>query len=137
MPLSVDFEEGINEAIVAVLDTLPAIVALTGRSNGNVIPFDDLAEPVSPAIEYLVITTVEIGGIGDTRRAYVQFTASAEGKDAANALLHEVEVGLNAVNLLAVGLDACPMERTRTGVPGRASDGTSSATLEMTLIVTR
>lgn len=137
MPLSVDFEEGVNEAIVAVLDTLPAIVALTGRSNGNVIPFEDLAEPVVPAIEYLVVTTVMIGGIGDTRRVLLTFMATAEGRDNANALLHEVEVGLNAVALSNAGLDAYPQEISRTGIPGRASDGTSSATLDVTLIVTR
>jgi hypothetical protein len=137
VPLSVDYEEGINEAIVLVLDTLPAIVALTGRNNGNVIPFDDLAEPVVPAIEYFVIVTTQIGGIGDTRRALLTFTATAEGKDNANALLHEIEIGLNAVNLLAAGLDACPLEFTRTGIPGRASDGTSSASMDVVLIVTR
>jgi hypothetical protein len=37
----------------------------------------------------------------------------------------------------AVGLDAYPQEFSRTGVAGRASDGTSSASLDVTLIVTK
>jgi hypothetical protein len=137
VPLPQDFESAINDAIVLVLDTNAAIVALTGRVNGNVIPFDDLGDAVIAGIEYSVISIVQIGGIGDTRRALITFTASAELKADANALLDAVERNLTCPAMLAVGLDAYPQEFSRTGIPGRASDGTSSANLDVTLIVTK
>lgn len=137
MPLPADFVQAIKEVIVAVLDTNAAVVALAGRPNGTVIPYDDLGDPVIPGIEYAVISIVQIGGIGDTRRALITFTASAELESDANALLDAVEKNLTCPNMAVAGLDAYPQEINRTGIPGRASDGTSSANLDMTLIVTK
>jgi hypothetical protein len=132
-----DFVQSVRDAIIAVLDTDSAIVAITGRSNGNVIPFDDLGESTLVGIEYMVVSAVMIGGIGDTRRVLVTFAASAELEADANALLDLVEKKLTCPAMEAAGLDAYPQEFSRTGIAGRASDGTSSASLDVTLIVTK
>jgi hypothetical protein len=132
-----DFVQSVRDAIIAVLDTNSAVVAKTGRPNGNVIPFDDLGESVLIGIEYMVVSAVMIGGIGDTRRVLVTFEASAELESDANALLDLIEKQLTCPAMEAVGLDAYPQEFSRTGVAGRASDGTSSASLDVTLIVTK
>jgi hypothetical protein len=137
VPLPADFVEAVKQAIVIVLDTNSAIVALAGRANGTVIPYDDLGDPVIPGIEYMVVVTTMIGGIGDTRRVLVSFTANAELETDANALLNAVEKNLTCPALIAAGLDAYPVEFSRTGVAGRASDGTSSASMDVTLIVTK
>lgn len=132
-----DFVQAVKEAIVAALDTNSAVVALAGRANGNVIPFDDLGDPVIPSIEYMVVVATMIGGIGDTRRVLVTFNGNAELESDANALLDAVEKNLTCPALIAAGLDAYPELFSRSGVAGRASDGTSSAGMDVTLIVTK
>jgi hypothetical protein len=132
-----DFVQDVRNAIVSVLDTNSTIVSLAGRANGTVIPFDDLGDPVIPGIEYMIVAVNMIGGIGDTRRVLATFTASAELESDANALLDAVEKNLTCPALIAAGLDAYPVEFARTGIAGRASDGTSSAGMDVTLIVSK
>jgi hypothetical protein len=132
-----DFVQDVKNAIVAVLDTHSAIVALAGRANGTVIPYDDLGDPVIPGVEYMVVVATMIGGIGDTRRVLASFTANAELESDANALLDVIEKNLTCPALIAAGLDAYPQEFSRTGIAGRASDGTSSAGMDVTLIVSK
>jgi hypothetical protein len=135
--VAADFVQTVREAVIAVLDTQSTIVALTGRANGNVIPFDDLGDVVVMGIEFMVVSAVMIGGIGDTRRVLLTFTASAPLEADANALLDLVEKKLTCPAMEAAGLDAYPEEFSRTGIAGRASDGTSSANLDVTLVVTK
>jgi hypothetical protein len=135
-----DLIQRVADALVAVLDTLTAMVALTSRPNGNVLPYDEFTDAALPAIAYLDVTGANAGGIGDTRRVVIQFTAAAGSKSVANALLEVVENALTPQAFTAAGLDACidPDNRpTRRGKPGDTEEGTFEADMDVTLIVTK
>ena len=139
--MATDIVQRTAEAIVAILDTNAPVVAITGRANGNIVPFDDLADAPLPIISYIDVTSATAGGIGDTRRVIIQFTVAGNTKAIANALLEAVEnaFGLSS-NFYAVGLDACldPGSRPiRRGTPGDTEEGYFSADMDVTLIVTK
>ena len=138
-----DLEQRVREAIVAVLDTLPAIVALTGRNSGNLVP-DKIDDDIAlPAVVYNVIAATNAGALGDTREVVVQFTAVAARMSLANALLEVVEDTLNAPAFYALTppLDACAIPGRDVRRPGADLDdegGTiKSALLDRTLLVTK
>lgn len=134
-----DVVQRVREAIVGILDTKAAIVALTGRANRNVLPFQKLADATVPVLAYFVVTANNAGGIGDTRRVVVQFTAAAVSESVANALLEAVENSLTAPAFaaLAAPLDAMTESWSRRGEVEVAEDGTFSADLDVSLIVTK
>ena len=138
-----DIEQRVREAIVAVLDTLPAIVALTGRASRNLVP-DAIDDDIPlPAVVYHVIATTNAGALGDTREVTVQFTAVAATMAIANALLELVENTLNAPAFYALTppLDACAIPGRDVRRPGddlEDEGGTiKSALLDRTLLVTK
>jgi hypothetical protein len=132
-----DIVQRTSEAVVAMLDTAPDIVALTSRANGNVIPFDDLADAALPVIAYIDVTSAIAGGIGDTRRVILQFTAAGSTKAVVNALLEAVENNLTTTKFYAAGLDAYMQDFLRRGTPGDTEEGYFSADMDVTLIVTK
>lgn len=132
-----DIVQRTSDALVAILDTAPAVVAITGRANVNVVPFDDFADVTLPALAYIDITSAIAGGIGDTRRVIYQFTAGGSSKDVVNALLEAVENTLTAPNFYAAGLDAYMQDFLRRGTPGDTEEGYFSADMDVTLIVTK
>lgn len=135
-----DIIQRTTEAMVAALDTNSAIVAITGRANGNVIPFDDFGDATLPTIAYMDVTGANAGGIGDTRRVVYQFTAGAKSRSVANALLEAVENGLTPQAFTAAGLDACidPENRpSRRGKAGDTEEGYFEADVDVTLLVTK
>ena len=125
------------EALVAILDTDAGVVALTGRANGNIVPFDDSADAPLPIISYIDVTGTIAGGIGDTRRVIVQFTVAGGTKAIVNAILEAVENALTTTNFYAVGLDAYMQNFLRRGTPGDTEEGYFSADMDVTLIVTK
>lgn len=135
-----DIIQRTSDALVAILDTNAAVVAITGRANVNIVPYDDIADVTVPILAYLDVTGANAGGIGDTRRVVFQFTAAASSKAIANALLEAVENGLTPQAFTAAGLDACidPANRpTRRGKPGDTEEGYFEADVDVTLIVTK
>lgn len=95
-------KQRIREAIVAILDTNAAIVALTSRANGNVVAWSDLADTVKPCIAYLVVALTKVDGSADQRRAVVQFTAVAEQESTANELIAAVDAALTTLAFAAL-----------------------------------
>lgn len=135
-----DIVQRTRNALVAILDTNAAVVAITGRANVNVVPYDDLAEIAVPILAYLDVTASNAGGIGDTRRVVIQFTAAAASEDVANALLETVENSLTPQAFTAAGLDACidPENRPmRRGKAGDTEEGYFEADVDVTLLVTK
>lgn len=137
--MATDLLQRVREAVVGVLDTNADIVALTGRARLNVLPYQKLADATVPVLAYFVVTGNNAGGIGDTRRIIVQFTAAAASESVANHLLEAVENHLNAPALaaLAAPLDAYAESFDRRGDPEMAEDGSVSADLDVSLIVTK
>lgn len=132
-----DLVQRTAEALVAILDTNAGVVAITNRANGNIVPYDDLADAPTPIISYIDVTSAIAGGIGDTRRVIIQFTVAATTKAVANALLEAIENGLTTTNFYAAGLDAYMQDFLRRGTPGDTEEGYFSADMDVTLIVTK
>lgn len=107
-----DMIQRLREAIVEALDIAPAITAITGRASGNLVPWRDIADTQLPLVAFHLLDFPQTGESRDTRDGDVQFTAVADGDDAAsvaNALLQAVEATLTAPALFAAGVDAAPM----------------------------
>ena len=104
----------VREALVAVLDAAPGIVAITGRPNANIVAWADLSlESDLPILAYQVVSLVQITGSGDQRRARIQLTAAARDDEAiAQELLNAASIALTtpALAALAAPLDACRIQ---------------------------
>jgi hypothetical protein len=138
-----DIEALLNEAIVAVLDIDAGVVAITGRPSGNILPMQDVGTLGLPVLLYLLIDLASNGSAGDTRLALFQFSAIAEGNDAASttaALMERIELALTEPALAAQGLDACPYgrpRRRRIAADADASRAVARADMDFTLLVTK
>lgn len=111
-----DIVQRLRVATVTALDTVAAIVALTGRATGNIVSWNALAECPRPCLAYAIIDLRQTGESGDGRDGVVQFTAVAEGNNAdatVQELLGLVEEHYTAPALLAAGVDAAPLHFTR------------------------
>lgn len=137
MPPAIDTIQLMREAVVEALDTRPAIVALTGRASGNVVPYKNQDVVEKPVISYLVVTGQPAGGVGNTWRVTLQFSAIANDDDdaMANALLNLVEEYLRPQYLaaLSVPVDAYMEARQRRGF---GEDLVARDDLDITFIVT-
>lgn len=135
--LSVDIIQRLREATVAILDTHPDVVTLTGRDSGNVIPASSRTVFATPAIVYAFIVGTELNADGDTREVTIQLTAYAEDDDdaTANALIAVAERVYDGPTFeaLAVPLDAFVTRRVRRDVGG--NDALARADLDVTLRV--
>lgn len=131
-----DIVQRVREAIVAALDARPAVVALTGRAAGNVVPWRTRGEAELPRIAYLVVGGPRVGGVGDNRRLVVQFSCFAEDEATANALVEQVEAGFTTLtlNTLPTPLDARVEDLTRRDT---GEDEEARADLDITLLVTK
>jgi hypothetical protein len=92
-----DLIERAKIAIVAVLDTHPQIVAITGRSSGNLIPWDAETETDLPVIAYRVTVATRGGAApatGDSREIMFLFSAVAADDAQSHALLEVIEGGI-------------------------------------------
>jgi hypothetical protein len=104
--------ELLDYAIVAILDTAPAIVALTGRPSQNVLPWHRVTAEAVPCLAFEVISVPPYPGEYGTVQPLYQFTAVAAGPNArrtVHRLLGAVETLLTEPALRDEGLDACPM----------------------------
>lgn len=137
MPLATDLPQRVDEAIVVALDTKPALVALTGRANVNIVPWEDETAAPSVGLAFLDIATANWGGTGDTRRATRQISAFAPSKDKANALLEVVEKELTTPALQAAGLDAFVEGMIRRGAGGSSEEGTYVRHMDVTIVASK
>ena len=115
--MATDVKQRLREAIVAVLDTHAAVVALTGRASGNIADWNAVDEQLRPGLLYHIVWLSENGESGEGWDARVQITAIAEGNNAdsiVEELLGVVREELDAPAMLAAGLDAAPLRWTRT-----------------------
>lgn len=138
MPPAVDTIQLMREAVVEALDTLPAVVAITGRASGNVVPFKNRDKAEMPAITYLVVVGAPAGGAGECWRVQLQFSAIAADDDdeTANKLLALVEQYTRPQYLSAnvnSPVDAYQELKLRRGV---GEDLSARADLDITFIVT-
>lgn len=91
MAASTDIKQRVKEATVAVLDTHPRIVAITGRAKNNIVPFGALSTAILPVLAYLIVVGRGVGGLGDTRNMSVQITAAADDPRAVSDLIEVIE----------------------------------------------
>lgn len=142
--MATDLEQRLVEGLVAILNADAGVRALTGRTEGNLLPFGTAEVVPYPVLLYQVVQIAETGGAGDTRNALVQITALAEGNNAgatARALIERVELGVTQPLLAATGLDAAVVRRFRRSLPIEAtadgSRGIARADIDLTLYVTK
>lgn len=142
--MATDIEQRLAEALVAIVDADAGVQGLTGRTVGNLVPWQTAGRIVYPVLLYQMVQLAETGGAGDTRTALVQVTALAEGNDAgstARALMERVELGVTQPLLAAQGIDAAPTRRLRRQVsidPRQdGSRGIARADMDLTLYLTK
>lgn len=140
----------LSAALVAVLDTAPAVVAVTGRARGNVVPWESGEANVPlPVLAYLVVTAQP--ALGTQWRAPVQLTASAVGtepgvtpaksaREQANAL---IAATLDALSATAFAALATPLDARREfdrdvlrTVEHDTDDGAARADLDVSILFT-
>ena len=117
-PVATDFVQVVREAVATILETDAELVAITGRTYGNIIAFNSDVDPETPVLAYEVIAASEDGGVKDTRLVRTQFSALADEESTVHEMLGVVErkLSANAFSALAVPLDAVPIRRLRSGV---------------------
>ena len=127
-----EVQQRVAEALVAVLDMLPAIAALTGRASGNVIPFEDGSPPALPGVCYLVYPATQMG---TGWRVPVGFAAVAGAGEEAlcNALLAEVARGADARAFIALAppLDAVALTAIPQTVPAEPETSRRDQTIPL------
>lgn len=143
-----DLLERCERAVVAVLDTNAQIAAITGRANGNVLPWDTETETDLPVVAYRDTIATRGGAApatGDSREVMFLFSAVAASEADVNALLEVIEggnappaivwsVALAALNPPLDGFFYNPVRRNvgwDSDVDGYRKD------LEFTLVVTK
>lgn len=130
----------LREAIVAVLDTRPEIVALTGRPEENIVAWGNMGE-VSDAdlkagmIAYHVIAANEVACDQNPQSIPVQFGAMAGEESIANEIVGIISRVVDAPAFLALvpPIDASVTKRSRTPYPFDAQEGLARADIEITL----
>lgn len=111
--------ERMREGLVAVLDTDAGIVALTGRANGNIVPWQDTVEPnTDPHIRYAVIAATRSGEQpGEFWRVILQASAFASaGASETGALCEAIQAAATAARFAAL---ASPVDVHVTGLDRR------------------
>lgn len=98
MTAPADFTQRAREAIVEVVDTLPAIVALTGRASQNIVAAEDLTAALVPMIGYAIGRVQQISATD--YRVPVTFTAAAADAATVNALLNAIDGAVTNPKLL-------------------------------------
>lgn len=107
-----DIGQKLDEALVAILRADAGIQQLAERTEKLVRPWGEFGGSALPVILYQRVTLEEVGALGDTRRAFYDFTAVAEGEGGramVNALIERVEIAITQPALAARGMDAAPM----------------------------
>lgn len=136
-------------AIVAVLDTHPQIVAITGRANGNLIPWDAETETEQPLVAYRATVATRGGAApatGDSREIMFLFSAVGENESETLALLDVIEGGTDpaqdvvwsvALAALVPPFDGCFVNPVRREVGWDSDADGYRNDLEYTLIATK
>jgi len=139
MPQSaaLDIVQRAREAIVAILDTNADIVTITGRADGNIVPWRNDLDSDAPILAFFMIVATPNGQPGDTREMPFQITAVGRDEAEANEMLRVVEDALTAPALAAlpIPLDAMPVNRVRRPAPFESEN--YRADLEISLVVTK
>lgn len=128
----------VAEAIVGILDTDQDVVAITGRSSINCVPFEDSTFNELPIYDYFIADGIQVGGLGDTREVIVDIRATAESGSVCNEMLRLAEQKLIAPRFAALGLDGCQLRAKRrdVDVDPDAEQDVKTKLLELTLLVT-
>lgn len=137
----------LTTALVAVLDSAPAVLALTGRAAGadNIVawvedPDVPMLVPALPVLAYAFLDASEYGPIEGTRRYVFQLTAAADTQAAAHALAETAIAALTYAALLAAGVDAYveranpSREAPETAAAGGGSEGVYRTNLDVTIV---
>lgn len=135
-------------AVVAVLDSHAQIVAITGRANGNVLPWDVEDETELPVIAYRDTIATRGGqapATGDSREVMFLFSVVAATESEVNALLEVIEGGhaapkviwAPALAALNPPLDGCFVNPVRRNVGWDSDADGYRKDLEYTLVVTK
>lgn len=112
-----DVKQIVINGMKTVLDAHATLVALTGRPNGNVVPWEDIASTALPAIAVSVEEVREIGGARDNRHLDILAAAFGYDLEKVNAMAEFLEDNLTQPQLEAAGLDAIILRRTRRAGP--------------------
>lgn len=133
------------EALVAVLDANASVVALTGRTRLNVVPYAELVsalaerdgEAMLPLVGYTFVSGEQTGlAPGRWDRLVFQLTAAAVDSATVFELLGVIESELTALALsnLAVPLEAYIESRVRRGRDFDPDMAIHAADLDITLV---
>jgi hypothetical protein len=135
-------------AVVAVLDTNPQIVAITGRNSGNVLPWDAEYETEQPVVAYRATIATRGGNApatGDSREIMFLFSAVAPTDSESLALLEVIEGGnappaivwVLALAALPEPFDGCFVNPVRREVGWDSDADGYRNDLEFTLVATK
>jgi hypothetical protein len=127
MTLPSDPVQQLSEATVAILNTAPVIVAITGRSSDNIVRWRRRKASALPRLAYVFGPTEIAGGLGETYD--VDGVLRAEAKDAAtaNALLRAALELLTPMAYQAQGCDALITDWTYDNPPDDQGDPPTDA----------
>lgn len=127
MPLPTDPVQQLSEAIVAIVDTDAAIVAITGRASGNIVRWKRRKATAMPRLAYLVGPTEIAGGLGETYDVDGLLRGEAASAAQANALLRAAVELLTPMAFEALGCDALVTEWTYDNPPDDQGDPATDA----------
>lgn len=99
-------EQRVATALLAILDTAPALTALTGLASGNLRPADDASPLATSGLTYELGPTRVREGIGEAYDVEATITAEAPTRAAVRALLGTVEDLLTVAAFFAASADA-------------------------------
>jgi len=107
----------VGVALVAVVDTTPAVVAITGRPDGNVWRYGARIAVQAPSLAYLTLEADERSDNGDGWEVTVVLQAEGRTPDEAHALLEAAIAACTPQAFSDADVDAVILSQSRTTVP--------------------